>query len=50
MAIAGAILGLIIAFVIIFFLEWAESGIIRTPDDVEQWLGLAVLGTVPPAE
>lgn len=50
MGIAGAILGLIIAFVIIFFLEWAESGIIRTPDDVEQWLGLAVLGTVPPAE
>ncbi|MCX7855498.1 MAG: Wzz/FepE/Etk N-terminal domain-containing protein [Anaerolineae bacterium] len=50
MAAAGAILGLIIAFIIIFFLEWAESGIIRTPDDVEQWLGLAVLGTVPPAE
>lgn len=50
MAVAGLILGLIIAFVIIFFLEWAESGVIRTPDDVEQWLGLAVLGTVPPAQ
>lgn len=50
MAVAGAFLGLIIAFVILFFLEWAESGVIRTPDDVEQWLGLAVLGTVPPAE
>lgn len=50
MGIAGAILGLIIAFVIVFFLEWAESGVIRTPDDVEQWLGLTVLGTVPPAE
>lgn len=50
MGIAGAILGLIIAFVIVFFLEWAESGIIRTPEDLEQWLGLTVLGTVPPAE
>ncbi|MGQ9468179.1 MAG: YveK family protein [Anaerolineae bacterium] len=50
MAIAGATLGLIIAFVIVFFLEWAESGVIRTPEDVEQWLGLAVLGTVPPGE
>ncbi len=50
MAAAGAILGLIIAFVIVFFLEWAESGVIRTPDDVEQWLGLTVLGTVPPTD
>lgn len=50
MLVAGAILGLIIAFVIIFFLEWTESGIIRTPEDLEQWLGMTVLGTVPPAE
>jgi capsular polysaccharide biosynthesis protein len=50
MLIAGAILGLIIAFVIVFFLEWTESGIIRTPEDLEQWLGITVLGTVPPAE
>ncbi|MCS7178257.1 MAG: Wzz/FepE/Etk N-terminal domain-containing protein [Anaerolineae bacterium] len=50
MAMAGAILGLILAFVIIFFLEWAESGILRTPEDVEQGLGLTVLGIVPPAE
>lgn len=49
MAVAGAILGLIIAFVVVFFLEWAESGIIRTPDDVEQALGLTVLGAVPSA-
>ncbi len=50
MLVAGAILGLIIAFVIIFFLEWTESGIVRTADDLEQWLGMTVLGTVPPAE
>lgn len=50
MLIAGGILGLIVAFVVIFFLEWAESGIVRTPADLEQWLGLTVLGTVPPME
>ncbi len=50
MLVAGAILGLIIAFVIVFFLEWTESGVIRTPEDLEQWLGMTVLGTVPPAE
>jgi capsular polysaccharide biosynthesis protein len=46
---AGAIFGLLIAAVIIFFLEWVESGIIRTPRDVEQWIGITVMGTVPPS-
>ncbi len=48
--IAGAIFGFLIAAVIIFFLEWVESGIVRTPRDVEQWTGITVLGAVPPAE
>lgn len=48
--VAGAILGLLLAGVIIFFLEWVESGVMRSTDDVERHLGLAVLGTVPPAE
>lgn len=47
---AGVIFGLLIAAVVIFFLEWVESGIIRTPRDVEQWIGVTVLGTVPSAE
>lgn len=47
---AGAILGLLLAGVIIFFLEWVESGIVRSANDVERHLGLTVLGTVPPAE
>ncbi len=47
---AGAIFGLLIAAVIIFFLEWVESGIVRTPKDVEQWIGVTVLGTIPPIE
>ncbi|HIE38481.1 MAG TPA: hypothetical protein EYH30_06280 [Anaerolineales bacterium] len=48
--VAGAIFGLLIALVVIFFLEWVESGIVRTPRDVEQWIGVTVLGMVPPTE
>ncbi len=47
---AGAIFGLLIAAVIIFFLEWVESGIIRTSRDVEQWIGVTVLGAIPPGD
>jgi capsular polysaccharide biosynthesis protein len=31
-------------------LEWIESGLVRTPADVERKLGLAVLGAIPSAE
>lgn len=48
--VAGGILGLLLAGVIIFFLEWVESGVIRSADDIERSLGLTVLGAVPPAE
>jgi receptor protein-tyrosine kinase len=44
---AGGILGLVIASVIIFFLEWLEAGIVRTPQDVEHQLNLTVMGTIP---
>jgi len=47
---AGAIFGLLIAAVIVFFLEWVESGIVRSPGDVEEWMGVTVLGAVPPAD
>jgi capsular polysaccharide biosynthesis protein len=46
---AGGIFGLVIAGVVIFFLEWVEAGIIRTPEDVERKLGLAVVGAIPRA-
>ena len=45
--IAGAVLGLLLAGLAIFILEWLESGIVRTPQDVERRLGLAVLGAIP---
>lgn len=45
--VAGGIFGLVIAGVIIFFLEWLEAGIIRTPQDLERQLNLTVVGAIP---
>ncbi len=50
MLVAGAILGVLIGFVVVFAVEWVESGVIRTPADVEQWLGLTLMAMVPLAD
>jgi len=47
---AGGIFGLVIAGVVIFFLEWLETGVVRTPQDLERQLNLAVMGTIPPTD
>ncbi len=47
---AGGIFGLVIAGVVIFFLEWLEAGIVRTPQDLERQLNLAVVGAIPSTE
>jgi capsular polysaccharide biosynthesis protein len=44
---AGVVFGLVIAGVIIFFLQWLEAGIIRTPQDLERQLDLTVVGAIP---
>jgi capsular polysaccharide biosynthesis protein len=44
---AGAVFGAIAGGIIVFFLEWLQSDIVRTPADVEKALGAAVLGTIP---
>lgn len=44
---AGAILGALLGGVIVFVLEWAEAGVVRSASDVERFLGLTVLGTIP---
>jgi capsular polysaccharide biosynthesis protein len=33
--------------VIVFFLEWLEAGVIRTPEDLERQLDLTVVGAIP---
>lgn len=45
----GLLLGALVGAAIVFLLEWLESGILRTPEDVEHVLGLSVLGAIPPA-
>ena len=44
---SGVIFGLVIAGVVIFFLEWLEAGIIRAPQDIERQLDLTVVGAIP---
>ena len=44
---AGAILGLLLGGVIVFALEWVESGVIRSASDIERFLGLTVAGAIP---
>ena len=45
---AAAIIGLLVGGLIIFVLEWMESDTIRSTQDVERHVGVAVLGTIPP--
>ncbi len=44
---AGGVLGALIGLLVVFVLEWLESDIIRTTDDVERYIGVTVLGSIP---
>jgi capsular polysaccharide biosynthesis protein len=44
---AGAVFGAIAGGVIVFFLEWLQSDILRTAADAEKAVGVAVLGAIP---
>ena len=45
--VAGAIMGLLLGVLIVFFLEAIESNILRSSDDVERVLGTTVIGAIP---
>jgi capsular polysaccharide biosynthesis protein len=45
--IAGAMIGLLLGVIVVFFLESIESNILRAPDDVERVLGTTVIGAIP---
>lgn len=47
--IAGAVIGLTLGGLIIFVLEWIESGVLRTSQDVERATEMSVLGAIPPS-
>ncbi len=44
---AGAVFGALLGVILIFLLEWIESGIVRRPEDIERYLDIPVIGTIP---
>ena len=44
---AGAVFGALLGIVIVFILEWIESGVVRRAEDVERHLDIPVIGTIP---
>ncbi len=48
--IAGGIIGLTLGGLFVFVMEWVESGVLRTPEDVERAMGMTVLGAIPAGE
>jgi len=45
---AGGLFGVLVGLLVIFFLEWLEMDVIRTSEDIERTIEIAVLGTIPP--
>ena len=44
---AGAVFGALLGVIVVFFLEWIESGVVRRTEDVERYLEIPVIGTIP---
>jgi capsular polysaccharide biosynthesis protein len=46
-ALAGLIFGAMVGVMIIFALEWIESGVVRRSEDIERYLDIPVIGKIP---
>jgi capsular polysaccharide biosynthesis protein len=44
---AGAVFGLLLGVALVFFLEWLASGVMRRREDVERYLDIPVIGSIP---
>lgn len=44
---AGFIFGALLGIILIFLLEWLESGVMRRSEDVERYLDIPVVGSIP---
>lgn len=44
---AGGVFGALLGVIVIFALEWVESGIVRRTEDVERFLEIPVIGSIP---
>ncbi|MCL4238208.1 MAG: hypothetical protein KJ047_08150 [Anaerolineae bacterium] len=47
---AGAVLGLLLGGAVVFALEYLESNILRSRDDVQNFLALPLLAAIPPED
>ncbi|MFN8499266.1 MAG: Wzz/FepE/Etk N-terminal domain-containing protein [Anaerolineae bacterium] len=47
---AGLAVGALLGLLVVFALEYASAGTIRTASDIERYIGAPVLGMIPPAE
>lgn len=50
LALAGVSGGLALGLLIALALEWARVDVVETPQQVQQWAGLSVLGSIPAPE
>jgi capsular polysaccharide biosynthesis protein len=46
-AAAGAVFGALLGIILILALEWFESGVVRRTEDIERFLEIPVIGTIP---
>lgn len=44
---AGAVFGALLGVIVVFVLEWIESGIVRRSEDIERYLEIPVIGSIP---
>jgi protein tyrosine kinase modulator len=44
---AGGVLGALLGVIVLFVIEWLESDIVRSNEDVERFIGVPVIGTIP---
>ena len=45
--VAGAVFGALIGVIIVLGLEWLESGVVRRTEDIERYLDIPVIGSIP---
>ena len=46
-AVAGAVFGALLGVMLIFALEWIDSGVMRRSEDIERYLDVPVVGKIP---
>lgn len=44
---AGAVFGALLGVMLIFLLEWIDSGVVRRAEDIERYLDVPVIGKIP---